>query len=1169
MTRAGVAALAVAVLLALGVPAAVADTVELRGGSPAVDGEVAGATAAGVDLAQGSRRVTIPWSEVRTVRGDALPADVARWLAAGEALWRARLRVMRDDWPLADEPFARAHAAWAGGPACVDALFAAAGLSESRLRAGKPDEAVAPAFEAIRLRRVLGAAAADGPGTAASDAMRLVDERASDPAVPIPRLIPPMALAPEEAARARAALEAFVAPQDPDLERVVRAWAAVVGGAAPAAIPAGQKLGADARNALSALEAVRASQSADPAERAGGLGALARARRQMPAWFEPWARSAAGAALVRDADPVQRARGEVLLASVVATDAEGEPMLAARASALLSTPAPRDGSVTDSLAAGTSRPDLAVPRDRADRTAAHLESMGRLDLVLSHLEQQAELELDGSARQAVLERMASTLARMLEREQDGAARATLAARADGLVRRLDPSDPASDALRLALVRARYRAAQRAAEDWRAGRGARAEAEVLFRQFAELVSDFTALAARAGQSHRRAEQDVERSIGSDASRTERVADRAEDVMRSAQFFRAWSGYYAAWLARECGDAGWRDRANSAVSWFSSLLESDKAAISPADVSVDLRAKEGFASAILGMALASGLIQSPATSDAWMALLDEPRTHPSIRMRAPAWRMALVAARGDLEAASALLEVEGDGPQGVPMALIGAAAAVRSGDSPAAAVLLTDSVARLASAGRLRDLALVGAAPTGASGPGASLFAAVQATSEAGRLQAEGDEAGARAAWDRAAAAIAGATGADAPASIAAGARALEGHILRSAGRQREAGESFLLAAAPLAGDRAGDVRWLALVAFDEASRAPGQQALAARAAATADAIIRELPGTAAAVRARAWRVTRAESPATEDIDALLGGSVPAELAPAARRAAVDGLYRRFRSAAGDERRAAARRALAAGDDEPVGAGAEGTLELRRRIEMAVALDDAARASDALMLLAARLERPTPALADELAARRAQVAALEGRLEDARRESAALDPAGPWGRVASASLLAAVLRSPDAPDSVRAEVARSVVKGQPRPGAAETCGWLRAEAGLARAGKNGFDRAGALEAAAQVRAAPGGSVTVALAEAELRGAIGDRAAEAALLRDVLSRERTGSDAWFEATAMQVEALAREDAPRARVLLEQVRQLASGFGDGPVADRLRALDARLPKSGQGGGT
>jgi hypothetical protein len=1166
-----VSAMGVAVAAAFVVATSVvcADTVELRGGSPPLEGEVIGATAAGVELKQGERRVTIAWSEVRAVRGDGLPAALDTWLDAGEALWRARLRVMRDDWPLADGAFAKAHEAWSGATPCADALFAAAGRSEGRLRAGDPAEAVAPAFEAIRLRRALGTNAAAAPGTAATDAMRLVDARAADPAVPIPRLVPPMGLAPAEAARARESLGAFAAPQDAGLERVVRAWAAVVGADAPPPAGAGQKFEADVRLALSALEAVRASQSRDPVERAGGLGALARARRSMPAWFEPWARFATGAALLRDADPVQRARGEVLLASIVAADATDEPMLAARATALREAPGARDGSVTDALASGASRPDLAVPRDRADRTASYLESIGRLDLVLAHLEQQAELELEGPARQAVLERMAATLARLLEREQDAVAREALTERADALVRRLDPEDPASDALRLALVRARYRAAQRAAEDWRAGRGDRAAPQALLGQFGELVSDFTALTARAGQSHRRAEQDVERSIGADASRTERVADRAEDVMRSAQFFRAWSGYYAAWLGRECGDPGWRDRAGSAIGWFSSLIEPDKAAISPADVSVDLRSKEGFASAILGMALASGLVQAPATADAWMALLDEPRTHPSIRTRVPAWRMALVAARGDLAAAAALLVAEGDGPQGVPMALIGAAAAARSADAAAAAPLLTDSVARLASAGRLRDLALVGAMPTAGTGPGASLFAAVQATSDAGRLQAAGDESGARVAWDRAAVAISGATGADAPASIAAGARALEGHILRNAGRSREAGESFLLAAAPLSGDRAGDVRWLAVLSFDEASRAPGQQALAARASATADAIVRELPATSAAVRARAWRVTRAESPATEDIDALLGGSVPAELAPAARRAAVDGLYRRFRSSGGDERRAAARRALAAGDDEPVGAGSEGVLELRRRIEMAIALDDAVRASDALMLLAARVERPAPALVDEMSARRAQVAALEGRLDDARREAASLDPAGPWGRVASASLLAAVVRSPEATDALRAEVARAVVKGQPQPGASETCAWLHAEAGLARAGGGGFDRAGALEAALQVRAAPGGSVTVMLAEADLRGATGDRAGEATLLRDVLSRERTGSDAWFEAKAMQVEALAASDPARARAMLEQVRQLASGFGDGPVADRLRALDVRLPKPGKGGGT
>ncbi|MFM8816704.1 MAG: hypothetical protein ACKOHI_02280, partial [Phycisphaerales bacterium] len=419
-------------------------------------------------------------------------------------------------------------------------------------------------------------------------------------------------------------LGAFAAPQDAGLERVVRAWAAVSGADAPPPAAAGQKFEADVRLALSALEAVRASQSRDPVERAGGLGSLARARRSMPAWFEPWARFATGAALLRDADAVQRARGEVLLASIVAADGTDEPMLAARATALREAPGARDGSVSDALASSTSKPDIAVPRDRADRTASYLESIGRLDLVLTHLEQQAELELEGPARQAVLERMAATLARLLEREQDATARAALTERANALVRRLDPEDPASDALRLALVRARYRAAQRAAEDWRAGRGDRAAAQALFGQFGELVSDFTALTARAGQSHRRAEQDVERSIGADASRSERVADRAEDVMRSAQFFRAWSGYYAAWLGRECGDPGWRDRAGSAIGWFSSLIEPDKAAISPADVSVDLRAKEGFASAILGMALASGLVQAPATADAWMSLLDEPRT-----------------------------------------------------------------------------------------------------------------------------------------------------------------------------------------------------------------------------------------------------------------------------------------------------------------------------------------------------------------------------------------------------------------------------------------------------------------------------------------------------------------------------------------------------------------
>ncbi|MFM8697536.1 MAG: hypothetical protein ACKOF7_02520, partial [Phycisphaerales bacterium] len=151
---------------------------------------------------------------------------------------------------------------------------------------------------------------------------------------------------------------------------MVRAWAAAIGADAPPPAAGGQKFEPDVRLALSALEAVRASQSRDPVERAGGLGALARARRSMPAWFEPWARFATGAALLRDADAVQRARGEVLLASIVAADGTDEPMLAARATALREAPGAREGSVTDALASSASKPDIAVPRDRADRTAS-------------------------------------------------------------------------------------------------------------------------------------------------------------------------------------------------------------------------------------------------------------------------------------------------------------------------------------------------------------------------------------------------------------------------------------------------------------------------------------------------------------------------------------------------------------------------------------------------------------------------------------------------------------------------------------------------------------------------------------------------------------------------------------------------------------------------------
>ncbi|MFO0783984.1 MAG: hypothetical protein U0636_09910 [Phycisphaerales bacterium] len=144
-----------------------------------------------------------------------------------------------------------------------------------------------------------------------------------------------------------------------------------------------------------------------------------------------------------------------------------------------------------------------------------------------------------------------------------------------------------------------------------------------------------------------------------------------------------------------------------------------------------------------------------------------------------------------------------------------------------------------------------------------------------------------------------------------------------------------------------------------------------------------------------------TPAQADIEALLSAEVPTELAPAARKAALEGLYRRFRTLAGADRAAAARRALGLGDAEPPGAGDDGTAELRRRVEMAVGVDDATRAAESLAALEARAEqRPALAqqLAQELAARRVQVAALTGKVAQAMDAARATDPATPWSRVA---------------------------------------------------------------------------------------------------------------------------------------------------------------------------
>jgi hypothetical protein len=244
--------------------------------------------------------------DIRAVRGDGLPEGIPRWVAAGESLWRARMRADRGDWPLALPEFARAFDAWRGTPASRDAIAATSGLAEARWRAGEFPAAVVPCFDAIRLARAAtatdSAGAPGAPGApGAADAARALDGRIVDLRAPLPPFVPPFALPATEVDAVAKAVRGLDLGADPALARVVESWCAAAGASA-AGDKDGRpspKLDAPAKAAIAALDALAALRSDDPAQRASAVAALARARAAMPPWISmhgwstQWSRRAA------------------------------------------------------------------------------------------------------------------------------------------------------------------------------------------------------------------------------------------------------------------------------------------------------------------------------------------------------------------------------------------------------------------------------------------------------------------------------------------------------------------------------------------------------------------------------------------------------------------------------------------------------------------------------------------------------------------------------------------------------------------------------------------------------------------------------------------------------------------------------------------------------------
>jgi hypothetical protein len=166
---------------------------------------------------------SVAWSDVRDVRGANVPKETAKWLAAGDALWRGRMRVARGDWIFALDPMQRAFRAWDGAAPSADGLTAAAVCAEALRRSGRAEESLRASFEAIRIAR-----AGIAPRESADARIQDAESRAIDARMPVPPALAPGAFDVPAAIRARAVLANFDARGDAGLAAVVAAYAAAL-----------------------------------------------------------------------------------------------------------------------------------------------------------------------------------------------------------------------------------------------------------------------------------------------------------------------------------------------------------------------------------------------------------------------------------------------------------------------------------------------------------------------------------------------------------------------------------------------------------------------------------------------------------------------------------------------------------------------------------------------------------------------------------------------------------------------------------------------------------------------------------------------------------------------------------------------------------------------------
>ena len=844
---------------------------------------------------------------------------------------------------------------------------------------------------------------------------------------------------------------------------------------------------------------------------------------------------------------------------------------------------------------------VAAPFVRADDVAAFLEEQGLDELLIAHLEHELTNASEHD-KPGLVRRVASLYAALLEQQRDSAERAGFEARAQLILDQAQASE-AMD-LRIALAQATYRQIEQIAEAHRLRSSDEAEVARATELATQLGGQLESIRARLQNQLDDSMRKLGRAAGSDSILLAEQSERESNLLDQASYLLAWTRYYEAWMTKN------PQPAEAAERLFAQLLATESPKPSPEEVSVDLRANESYARAILGMALCRSITRSPATALHWIALLEHERTAAVVRDAVPAWRLVILLEHGEFAGVAEITASMKGGLESAPLPwlrLIAAWSLEAGGANADALRLARQAMTALAARGALDHLIQL-AERYGTEALGSTGFAPLYVQAVLGFQTVREEHPGDKPTGDQSIQQRFAEVGelferavaqpdASQYANPAANARLLAAWCKYFRSDFLAAADAFEAAAELAALSDSSEALWMAVVCLDYLVAAGENPALQQRMTALIDEYLARYPAGKHVPQLLLRRSFGEESDPEATIASLL--SVPREsgsYVPARQRAAAL-LYKQFRAAHAGDRAAKAREFIAIAQpllapefDRAIAEGAASdsakqlVIRCRQILDAATTPEvrDLAAATDAMATLDQLADAGVPLddVRDEIEARRTQIELIAGRIGPACALADELwTRAGdsPWAQLATRAVFRALLL--DRSSGELAEADRETLELIARYGGRVIQEFAGKPEAMARPETmtyqvivaeatyelwrrtNDEERASAslflFEHLLERRPSDARFLRV---TAELAAALGDDERALECWRALLAGLQQGSEQWYEAKFNQIEVLGRTDPERALGVLAQHVAIENGYGPEPWGERLRTLEAEL---------